>query len=85
MQTFWKEKIIITIENCKIYGYLPCYYYYFVTSIINNFFIDLNILNIDVFSPAGNQHHETIYYYFIIIIDLKTQNKRKKKIFISCR
>ena len=63
MQTFWKEKKIIIIKNCKMYGYLPCYYY-FVTFIINIFFLNLNILNVDVFSPAGNQHHETIYYYY---------------------
>ena len=61
--------------NCKTYVYLPCYYY-FVTFIINIFFINLNTLNIDVFSPAGNQHHEAIYF-IIIIIDLKTQNKKK--------
>ena len=65
MQTFWKENNNNNIKtNCKMYGYLPCYYYYFVTIIINIFFINLNILNIDVFSPAGNQHHETIYYYY---------------------
>ena len=36
MQTFWKEKIIIKKKktNGKMYGYLPCYYY-FVTIIIN--------------------------------------------------
>ena len=65
MQTFWKENNNNNNKkktNCKMYGYLPCYYY-FVTIIINIFFfINLNILNIDVFSPAGNQHHETIYY-----------------------
>ena len=61
MQTSWKEKIIIIIIKCKMFGYLPCYYY-FVTFIRNIFFINLNILNVDVFSPAGNQHHETIYY-----------------------
>ena len=35
--------------NCKVYGYLP-WYYYFVTIIINITFINLNILDIDVFS-----------------------------------
>ena len=64
-----------------MYGYLPCYYY-FVTFIIYIFFINLNILNVDVFSPAGNQHHETIIIFFIII-DLKTQNKKSN--FISCK
>ena len=66
MQTFWKEKKIIIKRkktNCKTYGYLPCYYY-FVTFIINIFFINLNILNVDVFSPAGNQDHKTIYYHY---------------------
>ena len=51
---------------------LFCYYYH------KYFFINLNILNIDVFSPAGNQHHETTYYNYFIIIDLKTRNKKKK-------
>ena len=41
-------------------------HYYFVTTciIINNIFINLNMLEIDVFSPAGNQHQVNIYYYY---------------------
>ena len=54
MQTFWKEK------KCKNYGYFP-WYYYFVTIIINIIIINLNILDIDVFSPAGNQSQAIIY------------------------
>ena len=74
MQTFWK--VIIIIKICKMYGYLPCYYY-FVTFIINIFFINLNILNVDVFSPAGNQHHETI---IIFLLSLTSKPKTKKVI-----
>ena len=52
------------------------WYNYFVTIVINIIFISLNILNIDVFSPARNQHQENIYI-IIIFIDLKTKNKNK--------
>ena len=36
-------------------------------------FINLNILDIDVFSPAGNQHRVNIYS--IIIITLRNKKK----------
>ena len=64
MQTFWKEIIIIIIinklKNVWLFAMLLlfCYYYH------KYFFINLNILNIDVLSPTGNQHHETIYNYY---------------------
>ena len=78
MHTFGKEKT----TDCKMYGYLP-WYYYFVTIIIN-IIIDLNILDIDVFSPAGNQHQVNIYFIIIIIIIIITL-KYKKSNFILCR
>ena len=45
-------------KKYKLYGYLSCYYH-FITIIIN-----LNILDIDVFSRAGNQHQVNIYYHY---------------------
>ena len=56
MLTFWKK-------NGKMYGHLP-WYYYFVTTIIKIIIINLNILGIDVFSPAGNQHQVYPFYYY---------------------
>ena len=58
MSAFWKEKK----TDCKSYVYLPWYYYF--VSIIINIIINLNILDIGVFSPAGNQHQINIYYFF---------------------
>ena len=54
-----------------MYGYLP-WYYYFVTIIINIIIIIINptILDIDVFSPAGNQHQVNVCFIIIIIITL---------------
>ena len=50
----------------------------FITSIFNLFYINLNMLDINVFSPAGNNHQVNIYLsIIIIIIDLKTKNKKK--------
>ena len=43
-----------------MYGYLPRHYY-FVTIIINIIIIDLNILDIDVFSPVENLSQVKIY------------------------
>ena len=57
-----------------MYGYLP-WYYYFVTIIIN-IIKNLNILDIDVYSPAGNQHQVNIYFFLIITL----KNKQKKVI-----
>ena len=79
MHTFWEEKK----TDCKMNGYLP-WYYYFVTIIIN-IIIDLNILDIDVFSPAGNQHQVNIYFIIMIIIITLKNKKTKKCIFILCR
>ena len=60
MHIFWGKK-------CKIYYYLP-WYYYFVTSIIYIiFFINLNIFDIDVFSPAGKQHQVNIYLLSLLL------------------
>ena len=56
--------------DCKMYGYLP-WYYYFVTIIIN-IIINLNILDIDVFSP-------TVNIYCIIINVIITQKKQQQK------
>ena len=56
--------------DSKMYDYLS-WFYYFVTVIIN-IIINLNMLDIDVFSPAGNEHQVNI---FIIIITLKTKEK----------
>ena len=44
----------------KMYVYLPWYYCF--VSIIINIIINLNILDIGVFSPAGNQHQVTIFF-----------------------
>ena len=65
-------------RKCKMYGYLS-WYYYFVTIIINIIIIYLNILDIDVFSPAGNQHQVNIYYYYYLYYYTK-KNKKKKVI-----
>ena len=71
MHIFWKEKN----QHCKMYGYLP-WYYYFVTIIIN-IIINLNILDIDVFSPAGN-HHEVNIYLLSSLLLLHSKTKTKK-------
>ena len=72
MHTFWKEKK----TDCKMYGYLP-WYYYFVTIIINIIINHntLDIVDIDVFSPTVN-----IYCIIInIIITQKKQQTNKKQ------
>ena len=55
-----KHADILERKKGKMFGYLP-WYYYFVTIIINIIIIYLNILDIDVFSPAGNQPQVKIY------------------------
>ena len=78
MHTFWKEK------KCKTFGYLP--WYYFVTIIINVIIIiNLNILDIDIFSPVGNQHQVNNCFINFIIIIVTLKNKNKKSIYILCR
>ena len=62
MHTFLKEK-------CKMYGYLQWYYY--VVAIIINIYINLDRLDIDVFSPAGNQHQVNIY--LLLLLPSKTK------------
>ena len=60
-------------------------HYYFVTTciIINNIFINLNMLEIDVFSPAGNQHQVNIYYYYHYhYYYYWPQNQKQKKVFL---
>ena len=49
-----------------------------ITGIIN-----LKILDVDVFSPAGNQHQVNISYFFIISNYIQTI--KKKSNFILCR
>ena len=56
-----------------MYGYLP-WYDYFITVIIN-VIINLNILDIDVFSPTGNQHQVNIYLFTL-------KNKRKREFYV---
>ena len=43
---------------------LFCYYYHYIIIII----INPTILDIDVFSPAGNQHQVNVCFFIIIII-----------------
>ena len=75
MHTFWKEKTVKCMVIC--HGII-------VTIIINIIIVkNLIILNIDVFSPAGNQHQVIICFIIIIIITLK--NKNNKSNFILCR
>ena len=61
-----------------MYGYLP-WYDYFITVIIN-IIINLNILDIDVFSPTGNQHQVNIY--LLLLLHSKTKEKGN---FMLCR
>ena len=61
-----------------MYFYLP-WYYYFVTIIIN-IIKNLNILDVDVFSPAENQHQVSIYFF-----SYHTQKQTKKSSLILCR
>ena len=51
--------------GCKMYGDLPWYYYFVTTlvTIIIIIIINLNILDINVFSPVGNQHLVNIYFF----------------------
>ena len=67
MHTIWKEKK----TDYKMYGYLPWYYYF--VSVIINIIKNLNILDIDVFSPAGNQYQVSIYFF-----SYNTQEQTKK-------
>ena len=68
MHTFWKEKNTKKERKntgCEMYGYLPWYYYFVTTlvTIIIIIIINLNILDINVFSPVGNQHLGNIYFF----------------------
>ena len=68
MHTFWKK------SDCKMNGFLP-WYYYFVTIVIN-MIIKFNILDIDFFSPAGNQHLVNIYLQLLSsLLHSKTKQK----------
>ena len=60
-------------KDSNMYGHLP-WYDYFITVIII-IIIKLNILDIDVFSPTGNQHQVNIFYYYYY-----TQKQKKKVI-----
>ena len=60
--------------DCNMYGYLP-WYDYFITVIIN-IIINLNILDIDVFSPTGNQHQVNIYLLLLFL------SKTKEKVIL---
>ena len=57
------------------------WYYYFVSIIINNI-INLNILDIGVFSPAGNQHQVNICLFLNIIGIITLHSKAKKQFYI---
>ena len=58
MHTFWKEKR----TDCKMHGYLPWYYNLVTGLVIIIIIINLNLLDKDVFSPAGNQHQVNISF-----------------------
>ena len=62
-QKHGKHAYILERKKCKMYGYWSLYYH-FVTIIINIIILNLNILDIDVFSPTGNQHQVNIYYHY---------------------
>ena len=64
--------------NCKMYDYLP-WYYYFVTLIINIIFINLNILDIDVVSFSGRKSTSSKYLLLISLTSKQKTIKKKKK------
>ena len=70
MHAYWKEKK--NKNDCKMYVYLP-WYYYFVTIVIN-IIKNLNILYVDGFFPAENQHQVSIYFFS----SYHTQKQTKK-------
>ena len=48
-----------------------CHGIYCFVTIIINIIINLDILDLDVFPPAGNQHQVNIYFF----LDRKTKKK----------
>ena len=69
VHAFCKEK---EKNHCKMYGYLP-WYYYFVTIIIN--IKNLNILDIDVFF-SGRKSASSKYLFFSYYYHTQKQPKK---------